>query len=209
MGGYQRMICGLVAALAGSACAATVAGVGVEDGRSTSTTRDGGPWAETPSSPAIGDTNEDGSAVTGRTVTDTAVTLAGVATAFDELMMRRIECGRRPRTCDVGSLAVPGTALHRRLTELMDGRRVAGITASSRGAVRYRLDEVRIIAPDRALVTTCLTDDTVLVSGGAIFDDGIYSAITTWTMQHVDERWLWAEDHLSTWRRGEDLCGFD
>lgn len=131
-----------------------------------------------------------------------------VATAFDAIMKRRIECGRRPRSCDVDTLAVVGSPLHDRLSELMDERRVAGITASRRGSVRHRIDDVEVENEARARITTCLTDDTVLMSAGAIFDEGLFSAVTVWTMERVDDRWLWVDDDLVRWSRKEDLCGF-
>lgn len=131
-----------------------------------------------------------------------------IAAAFDAIMKRRIECGRRPRACDVDTLAVVGTSLHDRLTALMDERRVAGITASRRGSVRHRIDDVESISDGRARVTTCLTDDTVLMSAGAIFDESLFSAVTVWTMERVDDRWLWADDDVVRWSRKEDLCEF-
>ncbi|MFM8482251.1 MAG: hypothetical protein ACKOBT_02740 [Actinomycetota bacterium] len=132
-----------------------------------------------------------------------------VAASFDALMMRRIECGRRPRTCDVDALAVVGSPLHGRLAELMAQRRAAEIVASRRGSLRYRIDGVDLQSPDRASVTTCLTDDTVLVSGGAVFDESLFSARSIWTMQRVDDVWLWVDDEVLEWRNGEDLCAFE
>ena len=131
-----------------------------------------------------------------------------IGAAFDAIMNRRIDCGRRPRTCDVDSLAVVGSSLHDRLTALMSERRTAGITATRRGAVRHRIEEVEISNDGRARVTTCLTDDTVLMSAGAIFDESLFSAVTVWTMERVDDRWLWADDDVVRWSRKEDLCGF-
>lgn len=131
-----------------------------------------------------------------------------VATAFDAVMNRRIECGRRPRTCNVDSLAVVGSSLHDRLSALMNDRRAAGITASRRGSVRHRIDDVQLSSDGRARVTTCLTDDTVLVSAGAIFDESLFSAVTVWTMERVDDHWLWVDDDVVRWSRKEDLCGF-
>lgn len=132
-----------------------------------------------------------------------------VAVSFDALMARRIECGRRPRDCDVGALAVADSPLFARLTALMEQRVQASITASRRGSVRYRIDDVEITTGDQALVTTCLTDDTVLMSAGAIFNDLRYSAITHWVMRRSDRGWLWFEDQVVDWRQGEDLCAFD
>lgn len=132
-----------------------------------------------------------------------------VAASFDTLMMRRIECGRRPRACDVDALAVVGSPLHSRLAELMAQRRAAGIAASRRGSLRYRIDGVDLLSPDRASVTICLTDDTVLVSGGAVFDESLFSARSIWIMQLVDDVWLWADDEMLEWRNGEDLCAFE
>lgn len=123
--------------------------------------------------------------------------------------MRRIECGRRPGSCDVDALAVFGSPLHGRLAELMAERRAAGIVATRRGSLRYRIDDVEVQSPDRASVTVCLTDDTILVSGGAVFDESLFSARSVWIMQRMDDVWLWVDDELLEWRNGEDLCGFE
>lgn len=132
-----------------------------------------------------------------------------VALAFDALMARRIECGRRPKNCEVSTLAEPASPLFLRLTSLIEERLRAGITASRRGSVRYRIDDVEMKTSDEALVTTCLSDDTVLMSAGAIFNDSLYSAFTRWTMRQSDRGWLWIDDQVLDWRTGEDLCAFD
>ena len=132
-----------------------------------------------------------------------------VALAFDALMARRIECGRRPKGCEVSTIAESASPLFVRLTSLMEERLRAGITASRRGSVRYRIDDVEMKTNDEAVVTTCLTDDTVLMSAGAIFNDSLYSAITQWIMRRSDRGWLWIEDQVLDWRTGEDLCAFD
>lgn len=143
------------------------------------------------------------------TTTSASSSEGAVAASFDALMMRRIECGRRPRTCDVDALAVVGSPLHGRLAELMAQRRAAEIVASRRGSLRYRIDGVDLQSPDRASVIVCLTDDTVLVSGGAVFDESLFSARSIWTMQRVNDVWLWVDDELLEWRNGEDLCAFE
>jgi len=132
-----------------------------------------------------------------------------VALSFDALMARRIECGRQPRTCEVSTIAEPTSPLFMRLTSLMEERLRAGITASRRGSVRYRIDAVEMKTTGEAVVTTCLTDDTVLMSAGAVFNDSLYSAITQWIMRRSDRGWLWIEDQVLDWRTGEDLCAFD
>jgi hypothetical protein len=132
-----------------------------------------------------------------------------VALAFDALMARRIECGRRPKGCEVSTIAEPDSPLFVRLTSLMEERVRSGIAATRRGSVRYRIDDVEIETTDEAAVTTCLTDDTVLMSAGAIFNDSLYSAFTRWTMRRSDRGWLWIDDQVLDWRTGEDLCAFD
>lgn len=159
-------------------------------------------------------TSENMTIGAGAPMTSTTSTLSAdlrdvVAVSFDALMERRIECGRRPRACDVGALAAADSPLFERLTALMEQRVQASISASRRGSVRYRIDDVEITTGDQALVTTCLTDDTVLMSAGAIFNDSRYSAITHWVMKRSDRGWLWFEDHVVDWRQGEDLCAFD
>lgn len=132
-----------------------------------------------------------------------------IALSFDALMARRIACGFRPRDCDVSALAIGGSPLFERLTALMKQRITAGITASRRGSLRYRIDDVEMIDAKTAAVTSCLTDDTVLMSSGAIFDDSQFSAITRWSMQRDESGWLWFEDHVVDWKRGVDLCAFE
>lgn len=129
-----------------------------------------------------------------------------VSRAFTSLMQRRIACGRQPETCDVSTLAVPGSSVAVSLTRLMNERRQAGITASSRGSMKFRLESVELISPDTANVTTCTRDDTVLMIDSAIFDDSTYSARTKWTLQRIDGRWLWSDEDVIEWVLEEEVC---
>lgn len=169
----------------------------------------GSPVEPSTSIATSGPTSTAGSSSPRPITSSTSSSEGAVAASFDALMMRRVECGRRPRTCEVETLAVVGSPLHGRLAELMAQRRSAEIVASRRGSLRYRIDGVDLQSPDRAAVTTCLTDDTVLMSGGAIFDDSLFSARSIWTMERVDDVWLWVDDELVEWRNGEDLCAFE
>ncbi|MFZ9564176.1 MAG: hypothetical protein ACO3AT_03215 [Ilumatobacteraceae bacterium] len=130
-----------------------------------------------------------------------------VAEAFDALMTTRVRCGRRPRDCVIDDLAVPGSELHRELTDLMEKRVSAGIVASSRGSLRYRIESTKIDG-DIASITTCLLDDTVLLMEGAVFDDSSVSAITDWTMTLTLDGWRWTSWRATQWTNEEDLCGF-
>lgn len=130
-----------------------------------------------------------------------------LAQAFDALMVRRTECGRKPSQCDVSRLAVQGSPVHARLTELMQSRAKNGVVASDEGEARYRIDAVAIIGPDRAVASTCLRDDTVLVIDDAIYDDSVYSARSEWTLVLVEGQWLWSEEKVEEWAMEEDLCG--
>lgn len=187
----------------GSSGEATPA-IGVE--RSMDVTADRWERFDSPGASSTTDTTSGAPRVSSSTISANPADV--IATAFDAIMQRRIECGRRPRACDVDVLAVVGSSLHDRLTALMSERRAAGITASRRGSVRYRIDDVESTSDTRARVTTCLTDDTVLMSAGAIFDESRFSAVTVWTLERIDDRWLWADDEVVRWSRKEDLCGF-
>lgn len=131
---------------------------------------------------------------------------AEVTTAFEDIMAARVQCGRRPEACDVSELAVNGSAVHAKLSALIADRIAAGITASESGAVRYRIDSVSIVAPDEALVETCLYDDTVLVIDGAIYDDSVYSSRSEWTLSSEQGQWRWSEERIEEWSTEEDLC---
>lgn len=131
---------------------------------------------------------------------------AEVMAAFDDIMAARVQCGRRPDECDVSELAASGSAVHAKLSELMADRIAAGITASEDGAVRYRIDSVSIVAPDEALVETCLYDDTVLVIEGAVYDDSVYSSLSEWTLSSEQGQWRWSDERVEEWSTEEDLC---
>jgi hypothetical protein len=205
VGGMKRrrtVLFGGLVAIVGSACGSGAA-VNTTPALQTSTTM-------SPLTATFDSENISSSSLTW-SLTDTQDTdiREVVALSFDALMARRIECGRRPKQCDVSSLAVSDSPLFERLTLLIEQRIRAGITASRQGSLRYRIDDIVMTEVNRATVTTCLTEDTVLMSAGAIFNDSRHSAITMWTMQRDGDRWLWVEDHVVDWRTGEDLCAFD
>lgn len=129
-----------------------------------------------------------------------------VRQAFEELAARRAQCGRDPSSCDVSRLAVPGSNIERRLGELMAARVADGIVASERGRAVHRVEAVEFDAPDRAMVTTCLHDDTVLVIDEAIYDDSVYSARSVWTLVETNGEWLWSDERILEWVMEDDLC---
>lgn len=147
-------------------------------------------------------------APTSSTVAITPLPDSSVAAAFDELMAIRVRCGRRPGACPLDELAVPGSPMHRDLGELMRRRASSGIVASSHGAIRYRIDAVRVDG-DSAEITTCLYDDTVLMMDGSVFDESTVSAVAIWTMADTAQGWRWTSWIMTDWRTEEDLCGFD
>ncbi|MEY3619249.1 MAG: hypothetical protein RL726_1947 [Actinomycetota bacterium] len=130
-----------------------------------------------------------------------------IATAFDQLMDARLACGRRPRACRVDDLAIDGSPMHHELTVLMESRIRAGIVASERGSLRYRIDDARVDG-DVAAITTCLYDDIVLTMDGSIFDESTMSAITEWTMARSANGWRWSDWRVIDSTREGDLCGF-
>lgn len=129
-----------------------------------------------------------------------------VQKAFEELVARRMQCGRDPSTCDVLRLAIPGSQVERRLGELMSMRVADGIVASGRGSAVHRVESVEFEAPDRAVVTSCLYDDTVLVIDDAIYDDSVYSARSEWTLVERSGEWLWSDERVLEWALEDDLC---
>ena len=130
-----------------------------------------------------------------------------IAAAFDQLMDARLACGRRPEACRVDELAMVGSSIHQELTVLMDSRTRAGIVASTRGSLRYRIDDARVDG-DHASITTCLYDDIVLTMDGSIFDESTMSAITEWTMVRSANGWRWSDWRVIDSTREGDLCGF-
>jgi len=129
-------------------------------------------------------------------------------TAFNFAIHQRIDCGRDPYHCDVQSFAEVGSPLFVEISELMKIRRDANIVASGIGSLRYRIEAVDFSTADTAIVTTCITDDTVLVDREIIFDDSLFSVQTKWTMVRSGQTWLWESAQAMHWDVEEDLCGF-
>jgi hypothetical protein len=129
-----------------------------------------------------------------------------IAQAFEQLVERRVQCGRAPQECDVARLAVTGSTIFNRLTELMQDRIDNGITASDRGSLRVQIDALVVTDPGRATVATCLVDDTVLVIESAVYDDSLYSARSEWTLVETGEEWLWSDEDVLEWAVEKDLC---
>lgn len=135
-----------------------------------------------------------------------------VRTAFEWLMLGRIQCGRRPRECVVDHLAVPGSPVHAALTDEFQRRVRHGIVATSRGSHRHRIGEVMVLSADRAEVRACHTDDVVLVVGGsdgrpsAVYDESLVSHWSTWALEKNDGTWRWSEESVDQQAHGEDVC---
>lgn len=129
-----------------------------------------------------------------------------VTRAFAALMDRRIRCGRSPQTCEIERLAAVASPVFDQLTKLMASRISAGITASTRGRLQYRIESVAVPSLGRAVVTTCLHDDTVLVTDSAIFDDSVYSARSEWTLIESKGEWLWSDERVLEWVVEGNLC---
>lgn len=132
--------------------------------------------------------------------------------AFERLMSTRIRCGHEPRECELDELAAPDSSVHVALAEVFEERSKYGIVASERGSHRYRIEGATMLAPDRGEVRVCHTDDVVLVIGAtpgrpaAIFDETLVSHWSTWTLQKVDETWLWSDERIERRIYGEDQC---
>lgn len=132
-----------------------------------------------------------------------------VRQAFDELMLIRSACGRDPFSCQVADIAVEGSPIFLDLDQLIQDRRAANIVASTHGSIRYRIDRVELLGDSRALITTCITDDVVLMDGDIIFDDAMMSSVIDFEMTKVDDGWRWTAAKAAKWTPEEDLCGFD
>jgi hypothetical protein len=129
-----------------------------------------------------------------------------ITRAFDQLVKRRVACGRAPQDCDVSRLAVAGSPIFDHLTDLMKERIDNGITASQEGSLRMRIDSLAVTGPGQATVSTCLVDDTVLVIDAAVYDDSLYSARSEWTLVESGEEWLWSSENVLEWAAERNLC---
>ena len=135
-----------------------------------------------------------------------------VRVAFDALMARRRECGRRPRECDVDRLAVPGSSVHRALTETMANRVRLGIVATEQGSHRYFVGDVVRRTGDEVTLRVCHSDDVVLtmtvVPGGpaAVYDESWTSHEAIWTMRSIDGEWRWMDEVVERRVYEEELC---
>jgi len=139
-------------------------------------------------------------------IDETDVSPEQVEQAFERLVARRVSCGREPSNCDVSDLALPGSRVHQQLSELMQERIEEGITASNQGGMTFDIESVEFDESNRAIVTTCLHDDTVLVIDGGVFDDSVYSARSVWTLARSDGEWLWTDERVIEWIMEGDLC---
>ena len=158
------------------------------------------------------------SEVAGPTTTTSAVAGSGersdddVRAAFDALMARRRECGRRPRDCDVDRLAVPGSSVHRALSETMADRVRLGIVATEDGSHRYLVGDVVRRNDDEVMLQVCHSDDVVLtmtiVPGGpaAVYDESWTSHESIWTMRSIDGEWRWTDEVVERRVYEEELC---
>ena len=136
-----------------------------------------------------------------------STSVLNVAAVFDGLMTTRIACGHHPWSCDLSTLTLDGSPSHRRFDELFASRRSAGIVASDDGKLRYRIDNVQTLTDSTVRVTTCITDDTVLVdANGWVFDDGLFSGSVQFELTDTSSGWRWSDDRVLTYTYGEDLC---
>lgn len=135
-----------------------------------------------------------------------------VLIAFDALMTRRRECGRRPQDCDVDRLAVPGSSVHRALSETMADRVRLGIVATEQGSHRYLVGDIVRRSDDEVMLQVCHSDDVVLtmtvVSGGpaAVYDESWTSHEAIWTMRSIGGEWRWTEEIVERRVYEEELC---
>lgn len=129
-----------------------------------------------------------------------------IARAFDDLVTRRVECGREPSMCDVSTLAIEGSRVYQQLNELMNERMKAGIVASTTGRMNFEIESIDLEGTTRAHVTTCSYDDTVLTIESAVYDDSVYSARSVWTLVESEGTWLWSDEQVLEWIMEGNLC---
>lgn len=159
-----------------------------------------------------GSSTRSDSALTQPMETVTTIIADDVRSDFEDIVTRRIECGRDPWSCDLDRIAISGSPTRERLDHLLESRRAGGIVAGTGGAFRFRIDDVGVETRDLdaevADVSVCVTDDTVLTDeNGWVFDDGLFSGRMVFTMHQVDGEWLWFDDRTETSTYGEDMCG--
>jgi hypothetical protein len=136
-------------------------------------------------------------------------------TASDALRLIEIRrrCGRDPKRCSFGDIAVPGSPYDRALRTLMRERIELGLrTRSGDGEFRPTVTSIERRGPRDATVHTCVFDALVLYDTKTIpdahivFDDHAVSIISTWSMRLHEGRWKWYSEDESRYVPLRDAC---
>jgi hypothetical protein len=146
-----------------------------------------------------------------------AVSASPVTSPTTSDVLRLIEirrrCGRDPKQCAFGDIAVPGSPYDRALRELMRERDELGLrTRAGDGEFRPTVSSIEEHGPREATVHTCVFDalvlyDTKTIPGAHIvFDDHAVSIISTWSMHLHEGRWKWYSEDETRYVPLRDAC---
>ena len=143
--------------------------------------------------------------------------IAVLRSDFVRVLTLRKQCGRQPDKCDIGSFAVPGSALHTGTTKLMRERTAGNIRSrAGAGTYRFRIESLLINDTSHALVHTCSYDSVVLFDSGQldstaddiVFNNHTASNRTAWSLEMHAVHWKWISSEVLESFFGGDICGF-
>jgi hypothetical protein len=143
--------------------------------------------------------------------------IATLRSDFVRVLTLRKQCGRQPDKCDIGSFAVPGSALHVGTTKLMLERTAGNIRSrAGAGTYRFRIESLQINDTSHALVHTCSYDSVVLFDSGQlnstaddiVFNNHTASNRTAWFLEMHAGHWKWVSGEVLESFFGGDICGF-
>ena len=143
--------------------------------------------------------------------------IAVLRSDFVRVLTLRKQCGRQPDQCDIGSFAVPGSALHTGTTQLMLERTAGNIRSrAGAGTYRFRIESLLINDTSHALVHTCSYDSVVLFDSGQldstaddiVFNNHTASNRTAWSLEMHAGHWKWISSEVLESFFGGDICGF-
>ena len=140
-----------------------------------------------------------------------------IATAFAQLIQKRLQCGRKPGSCPIDQLTAPDSKYRRYLAALMKFRAEANLaTRAGAGIFRFRIDNINITSSFSAVVHTCIFDSLVVFDSGQsdstrddiVFDDDVISGHTAWQVILDGSDWKWSDAFGTDSTYGKDICEF-
>ena len=143
--------------------------------------------------------------------------IATLRSDFVRVLTLRKQCGRQPDKCDIGSFAVPGSALYAGTTKVMRERTAGNIRSrAGAGTYRFRIESLQINDTSHALVHTCSYDSVVLFDSGQlnstaddiVFNNHTASNRTAWSLDMHAGHWKWVSGEVLESFFGGDICGF-